>query len=99
MILRRRRDGIRCNPRILLPLETDRIVDPQLLVELVGIALALISYDTFRDHFALLITQGHEHAFPVLEILIHSFLDSQIDRRSNLAEKEVTKYPLFRVNP
>ena len=74
------------------------IINPKLFVKLVGITLALVSYDPFCKHFALLIAQGHEHSFPVLKILIHSFLNGQIDRRSNLTEKEVTKYPLFRMN-
>ena len=39
MIFQRRWNGVRWNPRILLSLEADRIIDLQLLVELVCITL------------------------------------------------------------
>jgi hypothetical protein len=46
-----------------------------------------------------LITQSHEHSFPVLEVQIHPFLDGQIDCCSDLAKEEVTENPLFCVDP
>ncbi len=64
-----------------------------------SITLSLICHDPLREHFTLLIAEGHEHSFPVLKIQIHLFPDGQIDRCSNLAKEEMPQNSLFRMNP